>query len=896
MIEHIHMDEPQGGIPTFQHHGLTSEGGTALQHATLLQVIDQLSDAILFVDRDWRIVYANPVALRVSRLTARDIGTRTHWEIYPETVNTELDRMYRRVMDSRESAQMEYYYAPFALWVDVCATPINQGIAIQYRDITERKQVEALRDQAIERLEQVLAVTTDAVAVLDRNWNFSFLNRRASEMLAAKGPLLGKSLFEQFPATRNSTYETNYRRTMEERVPTEFEAFYPEPLNAWLWVQAQPSPDGIVVFFRDVTERKAREEALREQQELLEVVQHAAVAATWDYDLAAGRISFGPGSTSIFGTPLEELNTPEAFVSIVYPPDIPRVRDSIAEAIRASEPVAVEFRVVAPDGRRIWIESRGRAVNRGSGQTHLRGLSIDISMRKQNEEALVASEERYRVLAHLNPQAIWMGTPDGSIIYANQGLLDYTGQQVNDLQGLGWLQAYFVEDRERVLDRWAHSVLTGVDHEIEARMVRASDNAVRWWSIRGRAVRDETGAILHWLGVGTDIHDAKTAAEILRRKHVESERQRAELETVYQTAPVGLALFDPVELRCLRLNERQAEILGMPIDHVVGHTLAEIAPMPGLEEMFRSAASGQAVRNQVFEGELSTRPGEHRVWNVSLMPVYGEDRSIQAVTAAWLEITHLKRAEAALVQSEKLAAVGRLASSISHEINNPLEAITNLLYLIAHHENLPADLKVFVHMAQSELARVSQIATQTLRFHRQAVKPTLVTPGDLMDAVVNLYQGRLANSGIKVKADYSTRTRVLCFENDIRQVLNNLIANAIDAMRGGGRLLIRAHNSVDHHSGRRGVRLTVADTGHGMSRTVQSRIFEPFFTTKDLNGTGLGLWISEGIVQRHRGRLTLRSSDHAKNHGTVFTLFLPCPEGDSEEERAKATPVSALRS
>ena len=137
-----------------------------------------------------------------------------------------------------------------------------------------------------------------------------------------------------------------------------------------------------------------------------------------------------------------------------------------------------------------------------------------------------------------------------------------------------------------------------------------------------------------------------------------------------------------------------------------GHTLAEIAPMPGLEQMFRSAAAGHPLRNQAFEGELSTRPGEHRVWNVSLMPVYGEDRTIQAVTAAWLEITHLKRAEAALVQSEKLAAVGRLASSISHEINNPLEAITNLLYLIAHHQGLPEEIKVFVHMAQSELVPV----------------------------------------------------------------------------------------------------------------------------------------------------------------------------------------------
>jgi PAS domain S-box-containing protein len=526
----------------------------------------------------------------------------------------------------------------------------------------------------------------------------------------------------------------------------------------------------------------------------------------------------------------------------------------------------------------MWVDVRIYPTNDGLA-LHYR----DVTERRQNEDALVASEARYRVLADLNPQAIWMGAPDGRITYANQGFLDYIGLTIETIGGLGWLEAFLAEDRQRVIDAWAKSVLTGVDYDIEARLVRARDGAVRWWSLRALPVRDETGSILHWLGVGTDIHDTKMTAEALRLRQQETERQRAELETVYQTAPVGLALFDPVEFRCLRLNERQAEIFGLPSDQIVGRTYSEIAPIAGLREMFQFAATGHTVKNQVVEGEMPTRPGEHRVWNVSHTPVYAEDGSIQAVTGAWLEITHLKKAEAALVQSEKLAAVGRLASSISHEINNPLEAITNLLYLISLHEDLPQELKIYVHMAQSELARVSQIATQTLRFHRQAVKPTWVTPGELIDAVLNLYQGRLANSGIKVQATYATQTKILCFENDIRQVLNNLIANAIDAMRNGGRLIARGHDAVDHATGRRGVRLTIADTGHGMSAAVLARLFEPFYTTKALNGTGLGLWISEGIVQRHQGRLSVRSTQHPTHHGTIFSLFLPCEEVPNPE-------------
>ena len=187
-------------------------------------------------------------------------------------------------------------------------------------------------------------------------------------------------------------------------------------------------------------------------------------------------------------------------------------------------------------------------------------------------------------------------------------------------------------------------------------------------------------------------------------------------------------------------------------------------------------------------------------------------------------------------------------------------------------------------MAQNELSRVCQIATQTLRFHRQAVRATQVTAAELVDAVLNLYHGRLVNSNIVVEARYASEAPVICFENDIRQVLNNLIANAIDAMRRGGKLTVRAHNATDwsaehaakHPEGRKGVRITVADTGHGMSAAVRARLFEPFYTTKDLNGTGLGLWISSGIVTRHQGRLSVRSTEDPVRHGTVFTLFLPC--------------------
>jgi PAS domain S-box-containing protein len=965
----------------------------------LARLIAQIPEAVFCFDCNWVITYANAEAIRISRIQPADIHSKTYWELFPDTFGTELEGIYHEVMHTRVSQQIEYFYEPLDMWVDIHILPTDDGISLYYRDVTARKLAEGRRDQAVRQLQQifdsdadsivcidrnwnctfanraalsllksdnligenlwerfpsnqrepfrshylaamerfistefeayypepldiwfkvsarpyedgiiifssditdrkgaeflrdtsirqlrqVLETTTDAVASIDRDWNFSFLNRRAKELLSPKGDLLGKNFWQEFPAA-NQSHEIldHLRRAMDQGVPGEFEVFYPDPLNLWLSIQSRPFDDGIVLFFRDITDRRQADIVLQQQQDLLASIQKTALVATWDIEYATGKITYGAGSYPVFGHPLATIPDYRAFKKIVLPEYIPIIAASIQCGIETGQMVVQDFQVRAADGRVLWLESRGHAVMVDGAPTHLRGLTIDITARKKNEEALVASEARYRVLADLNPQAIWMGAPDGSITYANQNFLDYLGLTIEELRGSGWLSAFHPQDRQRVLGTWNHSVATGEDFDLEARMIRARDGHARWWWVRAQPVRDESEKILHWLGVAIDIDDRKTFAETLQQRQEETERQRAELETIYENAPIGLSLLDPVELRYLRINDRQAETIGLPKEKIIGQIITDIAPLPGLKELLQMAVSGQSVRNHLLEGELPTRPGEHRYWNVSYSPVYNANNKVEAITAVILEMTNQKKAEAALIQSEKLAAVGRLASSISHEINNPLEAITNLLYLIDLSGELPEIVRRYVHTAQNELSRVCQIATQTLRFHRQAVRATHVSAAELVDAVLNLYQGRLANSDIKVEATYASPTTVLCFENDIRQVLNNLIANAIDAMRQGGRLLVRAHDATDYSpqysEGRAGIRITIADTGHGMSPAVQARLFEPFYTTKDLNGTGLGLWISAGIVSRHQGRLTFRSNQHPIHHGSVFSLFLPSIE------------------
>jgi len=237
------------------------------------------------------------------------------------------------------------------------------------------------------------------------------------------------------------------------------------------------------------------------------------------------------------------------------------------------------------------------------------------------------------------------------------------------------------------------------------------------------------------------------------------------------------------------------------------------------------------------------------------------------------DITARKKSEAALIQTEKLAAVGRLASSIAHEINNPLEAVMNLLYL-ARTSQTTEKVQTYLNIADVELRRVAEITNQTLKFHKQPSKPTALMSQELFRGVLSLYQGRLSNSGVTIKLRNRSLEPILCFEGEIRQVLSNLMGNAIDASPGGC-LYLRSREGTNWMSGELGMILTVADTGAGMRPEVLRRVFEPFFSTKESAGTGLGLWVSLEIARRHGGSLTVRSRTTEGSSGTTFRLFLP---------------------
>lgn len=381
----------------------------------------------------------------------------------------------------------------------------------------------------------------------------------------------------------------------------------------------------------------------------------------------------------------------------------------------------------------------------------------------------------------------------------------------------------------------------------------------------------------------SDVPKITTTEDALRK----SEQQYQELLSKYNLAVKALN-ENEIRYRSLFQNNMDAIFLTVPDGTINAANPAACAMLDMTEEEICRAGrqgiivpyAGQAAmleeRQRMgkikLEQDFIRKDGTKISCELSSVILPGNELLAFAIAH---DISDRKAAEKALLQSEKLAAVGRLAASIAHEINNPLEAVTNLLHLARGSEDV-GEIQSYLVSAERELRRLAAISSQTLRFHKQSTNPRQATDRDLVDSVLSLHQSRLMNAHVEVYERYRATSPVLCFDGEIRQAISNLVANAIDAMPPvGGRLLIRSRNVTLGKTGQKGLTITVTDNGTGITPSVMQRMFRAFFTTKGIRGTGLGLWISKEIIERHHGTLRVRTTQREGRSGTVFTLFLP---------------------
>jgi len=222
-----------------------------------------------------------------------------------------------------------------------------------------------------------------------------------------------------------------------------------------------------------------------------------------------------------------------------------------------------------------------------------------------------------------------------------------------------------------------------------------------------------------------------------------------------------------------------------------------------------------------------------------------------------------------------LASAGRMAASIAHEINNPLEAMMNTLYLVRSTPDLPDQARLYLDIADGELMRIAHITRQTLGFYREFSAATSNPACDLVESVVDLLKSKIQANGATVLQQCDHPLNILGIAGELRQILANLLANALDAVDHNCRIIIRTSASLDPASGKPRIRVSVSDCGHGITPATAKQMFDPFFTTKGTVGTGLGLWVCKQLVDKNGGHIRVRSTTEGPKHGTTFSITLP---------------------
>ena len=321
-------------------------------------------------------------------------------------------------------------------------------------------------------------------------------------------------------------------------------------------------------------------------------------------------------------------------------------------------------------------------------------------------------------------------------------------------------------------------------------------------------------------------------------------------------------------------NQGAQLLYGYTAVEIIGRPLAVLVPIERMGELEQNLERlNREERVGSYETERVHKNGSRLRVLLSVSPIRNEKSELVGASAISRDISQQKRTEEALRRNERLATAGRLTAAIAHEIRNPLEALINLVYLARRDA---AGRDEYLRLAEQEIGRLDSIAQQALGFVRETAAPEQVDPTKLVDEVLQLYMRKLQQNHITIDKRTQENLEILGFPGELRQLLSNLILNAMEAMKDGGRLRLRVVRTHEwSNSQRTGVRITVADTGSGINELALPHIFEPFFTTKKETGTGLGLWLAYGIVQKHTGWIRVASRATAGSSGTVFVVFLP---------------------
>ena len=346
------------------------------------------------------------------------------------------------------------------------------------------------------------------------------------------------------------------------------------------------------------------------------------------------------------------------------------------------------------------------------------------------------------------------------------------------------------------------------------------------------------------------------------------------------------------------LNPVAQQLTGWDYDAAQGQPLREVLPIVdegtriAIEDPVEAVRRSESVVGLSQLLLLSRAQQEHPI-ELTAAPIRNNRGHLVGIVIVFRDIAERRQTEHTLRTSERLAQAGRLSATIAHEIRNPLDTVSNLIYLLRHEQEASVASNQYLEMASDELARIAQITGQLLTFHREARAPVEVDLADVIQSVLVLHAPQIRRSHVKVEQRMDTARPVRGYPGELRQVFSNLVGNAIDAMSHGGKLVVHVRkSSLASDPSCKGVRVTVVDNGAGIPLGVRRNLFAPFYTTKGEKGTGLGLWVSRGIIEKHEGTIHLSSRICEGNSGTAFSVFLPFDQKLGMLERPSVPPAA----
>jgi PAS domain S-box-containing protein len=565
---------------------------------------------------------------------------------------------------------------------------------------------------------------------------------------------------------------------------------------------------------------------------------------------AAELVGMEPGETS-------------AMWERVHPHDREMVKARAVARLRGEDPPSrYEFRIQRPDGAVVWLDLTATAVEYG-GTKCILATAFDVTERRFAVEQMRRREQEARTLLDNLPDVISRFDRNLRHLYVSPHVERLTGIPVSASLGKTFEEIGYPA---HLCELWNDSLrrvfAEGTAHSVEF-SYQGPDGQTRHFIATGVPEITRDGVVESVVTFSRDITEQRNTVQQLKAS-------QTQLRLIIDSVP-GLVAYVDTEERLRRVNRTFEEWFQRPLKNILGLTIGEIT---GENYAHLAPRVSQALAGQEVQFEARNRyPDASRDVLITYVPDIDDNGEVCGFVALVLDVTERRKSEDAMRRTEKLAAAGRLAASIAHEINNPLESVTNLIYLLNQDPSLSSASREYLTLAEQELTRVSQIATQTLRFHRQSSRAVSLRVRELLDALCTLYRARFDRLGIVLERRYRDGDTITAFEGELRQLFANLIANALDAMPGGGRLLLRTRTAV-RADGVRGIQVTVADTGQGITDELRGRIFEPFVTSKGMTGTGLGLWVSKEIVQKHKGSIRVRSRSNGAWRGTVFVVFL----------------------